>query len=293
MYHIPKGIRRKGEFHVKCLRTWDCVPQFNSLELKTTTVGYAVAADASEWALPDFTAPFSKLYFVLNGSITAGLLQPDGTTDTVYTLTPGKVWVLPCGNHYDLSTPAGFEKYYLHISLPARSGIDLFSGVRQVWGAPFDMDKWAFAQTEEAGWSFALKAKLLALEAVGLLTEAADNPVLAQNLYEQSHFPPALQTAIRYIRENISARLTVEETADACRITASQLRRLFHDALGMSPKTYLSDRLYERAGELLLTEHVSVKEVAAALKFADLYAFSRFWKRYTGYSPTAYREMNR
>ena len=278
---------------MKYLKNWHCVPLFNTLEVKTTTIGHAVAADSSEWYLPNFTAPFNKLYFVLNGSITVELLTQDGTVEQVYTLTPGKVWLLPCGNHYNLSTTDGFEKYYLHISVPTRSGIDLFSGIREVWGAAFDMKKWDFAHTEEDGWSFALKAKTLVLEALESLTETAENPVLARNLYEESHFPPELLTAIQYIRGNISARLTVEETADACRITVSRLRRLFRDNLGISPKTYLSDRLYERAGEALLTSSSSVKEVAAQLHFADLYAFSRFWKNCTGMSPTLYRSMNR
>ena len=138
---------------MKCLKTWDCVSQFNTAELKTTTVGYAEAADSSEWNLPGFTAPFSKLYFVLDGSIAAALLSKDRllssdrTKNQVYTLTPGKVWLLPCGNRYDLSTETGFRKYYLHVNLPSSAGIDVFSGVRQVWGVPFDMERWSFAGT--------------------------------------------------------------------------------------------------------------------------------------------------
>jgi len=283
---------------VKCLKTWDCVSQFNTAELKTTTVGYAEAADSSEWNLPGFTAPFSKLYFVLDGSITAALLSADGTKTPVYTLTPGKVWLLPCGNRYDLSTEMGFRKYYLHVNLPSSAGIDVFSSVRQVWGVPFDMERWRFAGIGENGWaepglSFVLRVKALALDALARLTEGTDNPILARRLYEESRFPPEVVAAFAYIRENLSARLTVEEVAEACRIPVNRLRRLFRENVGTSPKAYLADRLYERAGELLLSRDRPVKETAAELKFSDLYAFSRFWKSRTGLSPTAYRALHR
>ena len=64
----------------------------------------------------------------------------------------------------------------------------------------------------------------------------------------------------------------------------------FHqcEKLGVSPMAFVCQRRIREAERLLAQGHLSMKEVAARLNFADPQHFSRVFKRVTGISPSEY-----
>ena len=68
--------------------------------------------------------------------------------------------------------------------------------------------------------------------------------------------------------------------------------RIFKQHFGMSPLQYINHKKMERAQLLLLTEDMTVKEVAFALGFNDHSYFIRLFKKITGRTPQEYRMMN-
>lgn len=83
--------------------------------------------------------------------------------------------------------------------------------------------------------------------------------------------------------------LAVEDYAGRLGVTPVHLRRLCRRHLGAAPLGVVRARLLLEARRLLVFTSLGVKEVAAALGFADHAYFSRFFRHETGRSPTAFR----
>jgi AraC-like DNA-binding protein len=68
-------------------------------------------------------------------------------------------------------------------------------------------------------------------------------------------------------------------------------RKRFTKETGVSPARYHTLRRIDRAGELLLNEDLSSKEIAHYLGFSDEYHFSRRFKQIIGVSPSGFRSL--
>lgn len=79
------------------------------------------------------------------------------------------------------------------------------------------------------------------------------------------------------------------ELATAARLRTETLCRLFRRYLDTTPGAYLRARRMRIAAERLTRPDARVKEVAAALGFADAFHFSRVFKTEIGVSPRAWR----
>ena len=99
-----------------------------------------------------------------------------------------------------------------------------------------------------------------------------------------------VERAKQMIRLSSSRTLTVMEVASACNIDDRYLYNLFIKHTGQSPKQYMNQVRLERAKALLRESSCPMAEVAAAVGFEDPLAFSRFFSRHCGLSPTAYRK---
>jgi AraC family transcriptional activator of pobA len=72
-------------------------------------------------------------------------------------------------------------------------------------------------------------------------------------------------------------------------ITPTQLNRVCHQVLGHNALGVLHQRLVLEAQRDLAYTAMSVKQIALALGFGDAAYFTRFFRRCTGKTPTAWR----
>lgn len=77
----------------------------------------------------------------------------------------------------------------------------------------------------------------------------------------------------------------IRSMAAFCHLGIDHFSHRFKDAVGMAPMQYLTRLRMERAKELLLTETLSVSEVAGLVGYKDPLYFSRVFKKFTGISP--------
>ncbi|MCD2425618.1 AraC family transcriptional regulator [Niabella pedocola] len=68
---------------------------------------------------------------------------------------------------------------------------------------------------------------------------------------------------------------------------SKKIRRGF----GKTPSKLIQDRVILEAKKLLHLSRKSVKEIAAQLKFEDVFYFSRYFKKHTGCAPTVFRSQ--
>ena len=114
--------------------------------------------------------------------------------------------------------------------------------------------------------------------------------VLSNHETHSSNKNPYVDQAVSYMQINFHRSITVEEIAGTCGIDDRYLYNLFIKHLGISPKQYLNELRLDNAKKLLRGSDCTVTEVAFSVGFTDVLAFSRFFSKHIGKSPTAYRQ---
>ena len=92
---------------------------------------------------------------------------------------------------------------------------------------------------------------------------------------------------MKFLSDNVHARLSIEDVARACGMSASGAKQIFHRYTGQGIMRYFRDLKVKNA-ITLLNSGCSVKETALRLGFSDQNYFSTYFKRMTGKSPRAY-----
>ena len=77
--------------------------------------------------------------------------------------------------------------------------------------------------------------------------------------------------------------------AECLHITPQYLTRIVKTATGRTVSEFILEMLYSDARNLLTATDTSVAAIAEQLQFADLASFSKFFRRHSGFSPTAFR----
>jgi len=99
--------------------------------------------------------------------------------------------------------------------------------------------------------------------------------------------------ALRRVRDRIDREyaqpLDVDELARGAHMSAGHLSRLFREAYGESPYSYVMTRRVERAMALLRDGELSVTDVCYAVGAQSLGTFSTRFKELVGMSPSEYR----
>jgi two-component system response regulator YesN len=118
------------------------------------------------------------------------------------------------------------------------------------------------------------------------------------NLKEkEEHYPDnnsgssVVAKALAFIGENYGANLTLESVADSVYLNASYFSDLFKKEIGKTFIEYLSELRVEKAKGLLKNFDLRVNEVAVLVGFIDSNYFAKVFKKYTGVTPSQYRDL--
>ena len=86
--------------------------------------------------------------------------------------------------------------------------------------------------------------------------------------------------------------LNVEKLASEVGVSRAHLHRKMKDLIGMTPSDYIRNIRLKRACELLKRNDIEVTQVAYKIGFTSQPHFSSHFKRYTGFTPSEYREKS-
>jgi len=100
----------------------------------------------------------------------------------------------------------------------------------------------------------------------------------------------ALRRAERYIWENYTRKLSLEEIAKASGLSAPYFSTIFKEEMGENLSSYLNRLRVERTVTLLTETGKSLNEIAKLCGFEDQSWFSKIFKSFTGISPGKFRE---
>jgi len=94
-----------------------------------------------------------------------------------------------------------------------------------------------------------------------------------------------MDALIRYVTGRESFKMKISQIAAAADMSERTFRRVFTNALGISPKQYIEEKRLETALELLECTPKTIKEIAEYCGFYDQYHFNRCFKKRFGYPP--------
>ncbi|MBR5507569.1 MAG: helix-turn-helix transcriptional regulator [Clostridia bacterium] len=105
----------------------------------------------------------------------------------------------------------------------------------------------------------------------------------APSLKQQKIYP-----AIEYIAKNYNKEIKNDDLASLVGISTVYFRKLFSEIYRTSPIAYIHSLRISKAKEMLLGEYGSITDIALSLGYANIYDFSRTFKRIAGISPKKY-----
>ena len=98
--------------------------------------------------------------------------------------------------------------------------------------------------------------------------------------------------SVGFIKSNIHLPITVTELCSVVGVSQPYLYKAFMEHVGSSPKKYIATCKLSEAKRLLLETRLRISEVAMAVGFEDALAFSKFFSKNMGVSPTAFRDAS-
>lgn len=102
------------------------------------------------------------------------------------------------------------------------------------------------------------------------------------------HHAPDIEYAITYISKHLQDELLLDDLAELCDLSTSQFKQKFRRIVGMAPRNYINKKKIEYSKKLL-TQNMSITDVAMALNFATSSYFSTVFKKHTTQSPKEYQ----
>jgi two-component system response regulator YesN len=100
---------------------------------------------------------------------------------------------------------------------------------------------------------------------------------------------PVIRKAVRYLKENLRRRVSLEEVAQYCCVSVYHLSHLFKKETGITLVDFLNKLRVEKAMHFLEETDCTIQEIAYFVGFQDANYFSRTFKKYVKRSPSAYR----
>lgn len=123
-----------------------------------------------------------------------------------------------------------------------------------------------------------------------LLEDVAVRIAEKVNNFNNKSIKLILRKAIDYIQEHYSEQVTLNEVAENIYVSTFYISRMFKKELGKSFVDYLNDVRIEKSKELLKDVKYKTYEVAEIVGISDPHYFSKLFKKYSGMTPSEYRE---
>ena len=98
-----------------------------------------------------------------------------------------------------------------------------------------------------------------------------------------------IQDAMTFIHENLLNDLGIDLIAEKCGLSSSRFKAKFKEQLGITPHAYINFLKIDSAKIYLKDMDKSITDIAYLLNFSSSNHFASVFKKYTGYTPTDFR----
>ena len=278
----------------------------DSLNLMLLNVGYLELN--ANWNWQEVYSPFARIYYVKGGEARTLI------NNKVYTLKPGKLYLIPPFTLHNDECDSYFSLYYIHFyekNTRKESIFDKYDFPVEVDAELLELlliqrllsinpgrhlqhiDPGLYDNMPTFSQYIAENRRLplhSVVETQGILQQ------LISRFLEKAKMKPGykdvrINMCLKYIHENTDKDISISLLADIACITEDHLIRIFKREMNCTPLKYINGKKMEKAQLLLLTTDLPVREVALELLIDNVSYFNRIFKKHTGKTPQKYREM--
>jgi AraC-like DNA-binding protein/ligand-binding sensor protein len=148
-------------------------------------------------------------------------------------------------------------------------------------------------QTRQAYFETPVVSRKKLAAVANLLSIFADHLALISNqlaVQAANAESPVMAQAKQFIREHYAEELSLHQVADTVHMSTHYFCKQFRKSAGMSYTGFVSRTRIEQAKNLLLNPNLRVSEIGYSVGFQSLNHFNRVFKKFTGQSPSHYRD---
>ncbi|MGA0557472.1 helix-turn-helix domain-containing protein [Larkinella sp. VNQ87] len=277
--------------------------RFNILHIGRIAVG-------SEWQFDGVVSPFSRLYLILDGEAWVYHQQQR------FTLKPGHLYLIPSFTYSRYHCDTRMEQYYISFLEETDSGISIFQQTGFQYETPAkpvdtalferllalnegrslrNIDPKAYDNRPDLlsfNQPLLPKSDGRTMEIQGIMLQLISRFMLpsTESIQQQNRAHHQLSAVLSYIHTHLDQKLTVEELAARQHQNVDYFSRQFQSLLGVRPIDYIINKRLERAQLLMTTSSLPLQAIAEQVGIADIYYFSRLFKRRFGIPPGQYRK---
>lgn len=223
--------------------------------------------------------------------------------DTEYPLRKDTLFLSKPGILHQIRSTGGLDLWYVAFEIDeSNSAPEAFASCRELTNSP-NCICYGIGETPAALIWRALveQTRLYNSLTEPLLNSTANSLLLslcsafAEESEGERTLPPhklshhSLRRAVLYIRDNLSADLSVKEVARYTHLSSRSLSRLFHENLQVSCQDYIQREKMNRAVHLIRHTDLSFLEIAERAGYASVHYFTRVFTKTYGMPPGKYR----
>lgn len=145
-------------------------------------------------------------------------------------------------------------------------------------------------QAKEAGYELAVKSLLFQIF-TQLVRRHISHTVTVSDHKARLRQLGRLTPILQHIDDHFGEDLSVEELADMAKLSRFHFGRIFKELTGKPVNEYINHVRISKAEYWLHNTSMTVSEIAEAAGFADIYYFSRIFKRLRGIPPSEVRRL--
>lgn len=115
--------------------------------------------------------------------------------------------------------------------------------------------------------------------------------LILEDRHKTQNYNPMTLKIIKYLHNNLANRVTLEDIGKLTFFSPVYCDTVFRKEVGRSIVDYHLEIRISEAKKLLMDISLPLSQIALQVGFDNYNYFSRVFRRRTGYSPTAYRQM--
>ncbi len=138
---------------------------------------------------------------------------------------------------------------------------------------------------------YALREPTCQMQAAALFLEMISHLLILTGLIQGTGSDPRVHKAAAYVTENISRHISAGEIGAAVGLHPGYLNKLTMKHTGKTVSRFITNIRVNMAEDAIAFEGITVSEAAEHFGFSDIYHFSKVFKKYKGYPPSAAKTL--
>lgn len=241
----------------------------------------------SFWRDTNVICPNTKIFYLIDGEISITIERQK------ILASQGDMVIIPAGTKHDfnLSEKQYACKYWLHTDL-FLGGKNLFAHLNLPYKTHVGQSEALcslFDTILKLKDSAKISDKLVVSNALlSIVTIFADNCGLNENFTSFDE----IDKTINFINDNYKEKFTLDQLCEYANLSKGYFVRQFKKRTGYSPMHYVNVLKIDKAKTMIEQLDRPINQIMEELGFYDCAHFSKLFKRFCGYSPKKYKEMN-